>query len=372
MLYAHEKPKLNYIDSLRGIAIIMVILVHTSQSVTGLDTSTSLILYYCKTGVQLFFILSGFTLCLSMTQRHDGNLNFYIRRYFRIAPLYYLAILIYYIKTIHHLIPQFVKHPSQIVIFGHGSYTFFNVLCNVLFIHGVVPSANNGIVPGGWSIGTEMLFYLIFPFIFKLYTNIRDRKMYFIIPAISFIMSLIYSLLCQYVFKVNQFDLTNFYFYNIINQLPIFLLGISLFFSGINISKGYSFATFVVLFSISLILFIEMPNDISISNFTVGLSFVFLFIFFRNISKSNFSLLSRIGQLSFSIYIFHFLFAWPLSLYLDKILHVNPLLSLLICVISTLSLSCLVAHFSEKYIEKPGIKLGRSIIDKFKTRLEVV
>jgi peptidoglycan/LPS O-acetylase OafA/YrhL len=45
---------------------------------------------------------------------------------------------------------------------------------------------------------------------------------------------------------------------------------------------------------------------------------------------------------------------------------------LLICVISTLSLSCLVAHFSEKYIEKPGIKLGRSIIDKFKTRLEVV
>lgn len=349
----------------------MVIMVHTSQSITGL-ANTSLILGYCKTGVQLFFILSGFTLCLSMSQRHDGNLNFYIRRYFRIAPLYYLAIIIYYLKTIHHLIPQFVRHPSQIVIFGHGSYTFFNVLCNILFIHGVVPSANNGIVPGGWSIGTEMLFYLIFPFIFKLYANIRNRTMYFIIPAISFLLSLIYSLSCRYLFKVDQFDLTSFYFYNIINQLPIFLLGISLFFSGINIRKGYSLAAFLILFSMSLILYVAIANDISVSNFVAGLSFVFLFIFFRNISKSNFKILSRIGQLSFSIYIFHFLFAWPLSLYLDKILSVSPLLSLLICIISTLSLSCLVAHFSEKYIEKPGIKLGKSIIDKFKTQVELV
>ncbi|HEY9657997.1 MAG TPA: acyltransferase family protein [Allocoleopsis sp.] len=82
--------KLQSIDSLRGIAILLVILVHTSKSVEGLSFPISAISNYGQMGVQLFFIVSAYTLCLSMERRREERLkevNFFIRRFFRIAPL---------------------------------------------------------------------------------------------------------------------------------------------------------------------------------------------------------------------------------------------------------------------------------------------
>ena len=64
--------------------------------------------------------------------------NFYIRRYFRIAPLYYLGI---------------VAYAALYISAGKGSsYTAGNILANVFFVHGVIPSANNSIVPGGFEV----------------------------------------------------------------------------------------------------------------------------------------------------------------------------------------------------------------------------
>jgi peptidoglycan/LPS O-acetylase OafA/YrhL len=47
--------KLSHIDSLRGIAIIMVIVVHTAQSVANLPDLIKPFTTYCQMGVQLFF-----------------------------------------------------------------------------------------------------------------------------------------------------------------------------------------------------------------------------------------------------------------------------------------------------------------------------
>jgi peptidoglycan/LPS O-acetylase OafA/YrhL len=356
-----ELPKLNYIDSLRGVAILMVIIVHTSQSITGLNRYANLLLDYGKTGVQLFFILSAFTLCLSMTKRHDGNLNFYIRRYFRIAPLYYIAIPMYFLLT------HFIKWPYRNGVSLYSSFSYFNIICNFLFIHGLVPSANNTIVPGGWSIGAEMLFYLVFPLIFKIYSRVTDIRMYFIIPLFGLLISVVYSITCYKILKINSDVLTRFCFYNILNQLPVFLLGMSLYYLKLNIKNIHSFVLFIVLFPLSFVSSSVFKHDIAIHNFIAGLSFIFLFMLFKNIRQLNVKVLSCIGQLSFSIYIFHFVFAWALSSYLDSTLHINPYLSLAVCIISTLLLSCLIASLSEKYIEGPGIKLGRLLTTKTST-----
>ncbi len=47
--------KLDYIDIVRGIAILMVILVHTSQAVNGVSQLVGDINRYGQMGVQLFF-----------------------------------------------------------------------------------------------------------------------------------------------------------------------------------------------------------------------------------------------------------------------------------------------------------------------------
>ena len=91
--------KFDWIDFGRGIAVLLVIMIHSAQA---FQTSGELkkITHTGDIGVQLFFILSGLTLFSSYSNRYniDGcyrNKFFFIRRLFRIAPLYTLAAVFY-------------------------------------------------------------------------------------------------------------------------------------------------------------------------------------------------------------------------------------------------------------------------------------
>src|ERR1700733_5588258 len=84
--------RLSYIDALRGYAILMVIAVHTSQAFSDLPKSFSTILSQGARGVQLFFVTSALTLSMSWVSRKESAGAFYLRRFFRIAPMFWLAI----------------------------------------------------------------------------------------------------------------------------------------------------------------------------------------------------------------------------------------------------------------------------------------
>src|ERR1700733_9049273 len=85
-------PRYAYIDALRGYAILLVIAVHSSQYFTNLSPNVTALANQGARGVQLFFVASAMTLTMSWTARHDGPKAFYIRRFFRIAPMFYLSI----------------------------------------------------------------------------------------------------------------------------------------------------------------------------------------------------------------------------------------------------------------------------------------
>ena len=91
--------KYTFINSARGIAIIMVIIVHASQLYHFKNSTIKMLFDYGQMGVQLFFIASAYTLCLSSEKRKDEEntlTNFYTRRFFRIFPIYYLGIILYF------------------------------------------------------------------------------------------------------------------------------------------------------------------------------------------------------------------------------------------------------------------------------------
>ena len=141
----------------------MVILVHTCLKVNDLSILTLVIAKYGQMGVQLFFIASAYTLCLSASRRKKERhpiIKFGIRRYFRIALAYYLGILLYFFIS---LIESQSTHGIFII---PEKYNAINIISNLTFVHGFFPPANNNIVPGGWSIGTEMAFYALFPALF--------------------------------------------------------------------------------------------------------------------------------------------------------------------------------------------------------------
>lgn len=119
-----QTEKLSYIDVLRGIAVLLVISVHHGM----LFMQLPLIHYvsgFGQMGVQLFFVASAYTLCLSASRRTEPARNFYIRRYFRIAPLYYFAIVLYTIVVY-----------TQATFGGAdrtADYSLFNIAANVFF-----------------------------------------------------------------------------------------------------------------------------------------------------------------------------------------------------------------------------------------------
>ena len=358
--------KLNHIDQLRGVAILLVLLVHVCQSQGTVSPLLYIASDFGKIGVQLFFFLSAYTLCLSFSHGRDRSVrNFYLRRYFRIAPLYYTGILIYYVVS---GLPQL----KMLGALSHAeSYTGSSVLANLVFVHGLVPAANNSIVPGGWSIGTEMLFYVMFPAVYYVYSRYNSVRSLILIPAIAFLVANAFAVAAYYLGAPVFSDL--FYYYFILNQLPVFTIGLSYFFleqaGYFKYSSKVCLIMFAVLFSVAFVSMYKLAHTISMSIFIAGLSFSFLFSLFKQ-GAFRFRLLARIGQLSFSIYIFHFLFAWPLSTALASWLHLHlhAYLVYALCYAVVVLLSMMLARISEYLIEKPGIELGKQLIRKRQAR----
>lgn len=151
-------PKLVALDALRGIAFLAVFSFHAYGITPGLPGWITATLSQGYFGVELFFCLSALTLCMSWDARRAGEsrpyLAYLVRRFFRIAPLFYLAILGYRLSGWNDAGPAAIA-------------------ATVTFTHGFLPATINRVVPGCWSIADEMLFYLFMPWLFFHLTTTR-------------------------------------------------------------------------------------------------------------------------------------------------------------------------------------------------------
>jgi len=168
----------DFVDSLRGIAVLGVLLVHTGQRVEGLPGPVDAATNFGAYGVHLFFVASAFTLFASLSRRSSSEsrptLNYFLRRFFRIAPLFWLAI-VFYLRW-NGTGPQYWA--------PHG-IGWADVLATACFAHGWRPTMINSVVPGGWSIAVEMNFYLLVPWLFRRLTSAR-RAVWFFIACLTF------------------------------------------------------------------------------------------------------------------------------------------------------------------------------------------
>src|SRR5688572_9247524 len=206
----------DFVDALRGWAILGVIAFHLNFLQPPPVEFLRNIFVEGERGVQLFFIVSSFTLFLSLHSRsQDENKpvrNFFIRRIFRIVPLYYIAIISYFI--LYQFSPRlFMKQvPSA-----------FDFIANGLFIHGWYPTSMNSVVSGGWSIGVEMSFYLLFPLLFVL---IKDLDKAIFITFSSVMLGMVINILGA-IFLSSYFPgylIRPFLFFWLPSQFGIFCL----------------------------------------------------------------------------------------------------------------------------------------------------
>lgn len=164
------------LEGMRGVASLWVVLGHIALLVNCKIP----IIAVPKLGVDLFILLSGYLMTRNYIERQAREpwdafqtlKTFWIRRYFRIAPLYYVMLLVAllaggFLGEMRHIIAgAFPATATEVSRYSDTSVT--NILAHLSFVFGDIPRyAYNTALPD-WSIALEMQFYLLFPFIMLL------------------------------------------------------------------------------------------------------------------------------------------------------------------------------------------------------------
>lgn len=116
--------------------------------------------------VDIFMVASGFLMVYQYRRREAVEpmdswrtaVRFWLRRFFRIAPVSGLT-------TLQQAAPERWSKPS-IYSPPHCPVDFLNTLVHASFLFGLLPKYASSNLTPDWSIGLEMQFYAVFPFLF--------------------------------------------------------------------------------------------------------------------------------------------------------------------------------------------------------------
>ena len=227
--------RLEGIDILRGLAVILVVLYHFFE-LLGLQNHTlyPYIASLGQLGVPLFFIISGYLIYrsveYSITQKGTklGIKQYFSHRIFRIIPAYYINFIFIF------LIVYFYFDSMQT---WSLDFIFKQVLSHLTFTsYFLYKIAGLGINGAYWTLSIEMLWYILAPLLFLF---IKKDRYFLIFIAISllYLWSIDIGLL-DTLFHLNSSQpsyMAQLFFYSF--QLPAQII---YFISGIYIYKYIS------------------------------------------------------------------------------------------------------------------------------------
>jgi peptidoglycan/LPS O-acetylase OafA/YrhL len=358
MAIISSKPDfLPELHALRGMGIVCIVLFHLAP-VGGvlLPGELKFIGTFFGSPVILFFALSGFSLyhtTSSKVDTHDWIGNFYIKRFFRIAPLFYLAL---------------VLNLAWIVIHWNASVDLNTLLVNVLFIFNLFPGMHESYVMAGWLIGIEAVFYAFFPI---LLVTVRKR------PARAILMLLFLAWLSAtartWFSGINGLSPTYPYM-NFLTQSISFGAGAACYvlFDRLGVVRkrcmaypfliGFALCVFLIVTSQHWVIIIQ-PVAVHVPLFSFGFGLLTLSLLSGALPFLTNRLTLVLGELSYSIYLLH-----PLVLATMKPAfkfvtgNFAALPAYLICAMITLFIVVPLSYVTYRLVEQKGMMLGKKII----------
>lgn len=359
--------RIGWLDSLRGVAVLGVILVHVSQ-IANVGGPLGQICSMGRYGVQLFFVISAVTICLTYEKAvavHGNRLatamGWYVKRLLRIAPLYYLAAVVYFSE---YLYVSYALHQD-----GHLKHPVWDLVDNLLFIHTWIPEANNSVVPGGWSIGVEVMFYALLPILMIW----KDKRYFTIFLGGLCLGSLcISAYVCKIVTGTSNCGNTSFFYYWFPTQFPVILLGCIFYLAILRRLAHLKFSHAVAAACIGIVALITAPFFGSWGSiypllapilFGVFSCCVILLLRDRDAESIVPRFLGKMGTCSYSMYLVHFLVLDFARLFFHlkvfAALHLPPLyLVVLYAVVTPITFA--ISLKTRDMIELPGIAIGHA------------
>lgn len=283
-------------------AIVLFHFVHLSK--VEVPTSFGFIGTHFGMGVPLFYVVSAFGLSLGYHDKlgtREELKEYYLRRFLRIAPLFYFMMLFYI--PYRGLLWGTYPSPAEFVSSG-------------LFIFNFIPQHVQGFVAASWSIGVEMAFYFIFPLLLFVITNTRRAFAFFALTVLI-------KFFWVHAFTGASPVLRSFGNFFLVAHLDYFAAGILAFFVWTRIAGSREttrLGTIIIVTALALMLglyarqtvltigpvigwdntafAIKIAWGLALATFVIGVSMSPVRVLVNDVTQT-------LGKASFSIYLWH-------------------------------------------------------------------
>ena len=343
------KHRLEWLDCLRGIAALMVVVLHLWLSLLSiyklsLTGSLKIISYFIfgyldfgKIGVVAFFLISGYVIPYSF--RGKTNKQFFLNRFFRLYPAYWVSIL------------------SLIIIIGLPPIK--DLLANITMFQRFL--GVNDLIGAFWTLQIELIFY-IFCAVLHYFKLLESDKFIFKTIVVLIGLTLVIAFL--------RFELDK--------KLPVALfLALIVMFLGLmwrraTLDKSafitkplvykILFGFIVVLLPITLLAY---SKDYGYNetwyryffSYLLALGIFFVFSFYKFVN----SVLLYLGSISYSLYLLHAVFGLEFTVIVLKFLKTNNIYLYIVIFFVLSFVSATLCYF---FVEKPCVRLGKKIVNR--------
>ena len=352
--------RLQHIDSIRGIAALGVIYLHTAQALVlraaGKVSETEQLIFYSllhvvdvgKISVILFFAISGFVIpgVLLNSDSPRPVLGFVINRLFRVYPAYWLSILV----------------AVALALSLHSSSVNFRLVAvNLTLLQQFIGVPN--LLGIYWTLQIELIFYAMCIILFLMHALGKPRRVLLTLIAmlaVAFLMAKIAAwyhhkmplalplslavMLFGLLWRKALIDGGN-------DKLPVVVASAALLIAVPVIcsvgyapglaDEGYSASTYIFSYAVAVLSFVTLTTWIKIRS----------------------RITSFLGRISYSVYLFGPIAGLALEAVAPPARMWLPIAH--IYILAVMLLAIVIAAVVYRFIEAPSIALGRRIANRF-------
>ncbi|WP_244247562.1 acyltransferase family protein [Leptospira yasudae] len=327
----HKRPnEYENLNGIRALSILFVVIFHawvTAKTILPGDPDPlRLFLGSLSSGVDFFFLLSGFLIYGGLFREHEkkGKIEikqFFIKRSLRIFPAFYFALaVLYYTKSqqLAKLESVQIDNPQILAMMADTKARLEYIWVDIFYLSDIL---HYGLYNGGWSLSIEEHFYLILPFLCVLFLFRVNIKIRFVFYFIGFLTAFIVrmnlafppNLDAAYHFHA-RFDsiLAGMMVYEIFHHSPM---------SSESAEKNKILYSIIIIFGLSIVIVTHQIDPgtswalvIRPIALSLGFGILMYFSFYPGILNRFLSLafFRPFARLGYSAYLWH-IFAIPLA-----------------------------------------------------------
>jgi peptidoglycan/LPS O-acetylase OafA/YrhL len=332
------------IQIMRGIAAILVILLHISIKGAQYGNGALNGFYVGGSGVDLFFIISGYIMCASTLNRDLDFGRFMLHRVRRIIPLYWLTTTIAWVIFLYK--PEMVNSSGGETSIW-ASYTLF-------------PTGAKYLNGNGWTLTYEFIFYILFGLAIQ-----KGTYTAMVVASIMLLALVMVGLVVPYNQATFNIVTANLSLEFIYGMGCFYLFNRKIIKPNIVLGPGLCIAGALLLAAEAIF---KIPNQEENRGWLWGIPMLLVFTgflclegFIKGSSSGFKKLLLAVGNSSYSLYLFHPFTLSATAMVLKRMqMDANPYLF----AVTLFTVTVMAGYLVYLYVERPLVTVSKQFLTK--------